>query len=270
MSDQPGAFIWYELMTSDPDAAKSFYDSVIGWDIEPCSSAAEAGLDYRMIRRSDGGFAGGMLALSAEMIAAGAKPGWFGYIHVPDVDATAAALVASGGKIYQSARDLEGVGRFAMVDDPWGAPFYLMNPTPPANAPDAQSDVFSVDQPQHVRWNELQSGDSAAAITLYCDLFGWNREGEMEMGPLGTYRFVACDGIGIGAICNTMPGNSDGPRWTHYIGVDDIDRAVAAVIAGGGQIIDGPQEIPGGEFSVDIRDPHGASAGLVGPRKAGG
>lgn len=270
MSDKRGAFIWYELVTTDPDGAKSFYDNVIGWDIEPCSSAIEAGLDYRMIRRSDGGFAGGMLALSAAMVAGGATPGWFGYIHAPDVDATAAALVASGGKIYEPARDVEGVGRFAMVADPWGASFYLMNPTPPADDPDAQSDAFSVDQPQHVRWNELQSADSAAAVALYGDLFGWVQEGEMEMGPLGTYRFIANDGIGIGAICNTMPGNSDGPRWMPYIGVDDIDRATAAVTAGGGEVIDGPQEIPGGEFSVDIRDPQGAVVGLVGPRKTGG
>lgn len=30
-----GAFIWYELMTPDPDTAKVFYDAVIGWDIAP-------------------------------------------------------------------------------------------------------------------------------------------------------------------------------------------------------------------------------------------
>lgn len=267
MSDKRGAFIWYELTTTNPDGAKSFYDSVIGWDIEPCSSAIEGGLDYRMIRRSDGGFAGGMLALSVEMVECGAKPGWFGYIHTPDVDATAAALVASGGKICDSVRTAEGVGRFAMVADPWGATFYLMDPTPPADDPDAESDAFSVDLSQHVRWNELQSADSVSAATLYGDLFGWVQEGEMEMGPLGTYRFIANDGIGIGAICNTMPGDTGEPRWTYYIGVDDIDRAVAAVVAGGGEVIDGPQEIPGGEFSVDIRDPQGGTVGLVGPRK---
>jgi predicted enzyme related to lactoylglutathione lyase len=55
--------------------------------------------------------------------------------------------------------------------------------------------------------------------------------------------------------------------WTYYIGVDDIDRAAAATTAGGGRILQGPMEIPGGEFSLNAIDPQGASFGLVGPRK---
>ena len=71
-----GAFIWYELMTPDPDAAKTFYDAVIGWDIAP-RDPGEGGMDYRMIRRSDGGMAGGVLALSREMLEGGARPAWY-------------------------------------------------------------------------------------------------------------------------------------------------------------------------------------------------
>ena len=56
--------------------------------------------------------------------------------------------------------------------------------------------------------------------------------------------------------------------WTYYIGVDDIDRAVAAVTAGGGTIHHGPVEIPGGEYSLSGTDPQGAAFGLVGPRKS--
>lgn len=266
MASGGGAFIWYELMTPNAAGAKTFYDSVVGWDIDAASSSPDNGMDYRMIKRSDGGFAGGLLAMPPEMVASGPKPGWFGYVHTTDVDGTAEALVAKGGAIHLPPNDLAGVGRIAMVADPWGAAFYLMNPTPPADQPDAQSDVFSVEQPQHVRWNELWSGDSAAAVALYGELFGWTTEGEMDMGPMGAYRFIAHDGIGIGAMCNTMPGG-DGPRWNVYIGVDDIDRAIAAVTAGGGTLLGDPQEIPGGEYSVHIRDPQGIGVGLVGPRK---
>ena len=59
-----------------------------------------------------------------------------------------------------------------------------------------------------------------------------------------------------------------GARWDLYIGVDDIDRAVAAVAAGGGELLGEIQEIPGGEFSVHARDPQGAHFGMVGPRKS--
>jgi predicted enzyme related to lactoylglutathione lyase len=55
--------------------------------------------------------------------------------------------------------------------------------------------------------------------------------------------------------------------WNFYIGVDDIDRAHAAVTANGGTIMAEPMQVPGGEFVVNGVDPQGAAFGLVGPRK---
>ena len=75
MSCNQSAFIWYELMTPDPDAAGQFYNAVVGWTFADKASAEQAGpMDYRMIVRSDGGFAGGVLKLGNEMIAGGARP----------------------------------------------------------------------------------------------------------------------------------------------------------------------------------------------------
>jgi uncharacterized protein YbaA (DUF1428 family) len=47
---EQGDFIWYELMTPDPDGAKAFYDAVVGWNIEAQSNFPNG---YRMIGRSD-------------------------------------------------------------------------------------------------------------------------------------------------------------------------------------------------------------------------
>ena len=58
-----GDFIWYELMTPDPEGSKAFYDAVVGWDIEPQPAGA---MDYRMVRRSDGGNAGGIMRITDE------------------------------------------------------------------------------------------------------------------------------------------------------------------------------------------------------------
>src|SRR3546814_3500325 len=84
----------------------------------------------------------------------------------------------------------------------------------------------------------------------------------MQMGDLGSYRFIQKDGVGIGAV---MPKMAEMPIscWSYYIGVDDIDRAVGAIEAGGGKVINGPMEIPGGEFALDGIDPEGAAFGLV-------
>ena len=260
-----GGFIWYELMTPDPIAAKAFYDPVVGWSISP--EAVAPGLEYRMIRRSDGGNAGGLLTLDAAMEANGARPCWLGYVAVGDVDATVARATAAGATVRMPAWDQPGVGRLAMIADPQGAPLYLMDPLPPEGDPDATSDAFSVDEPQHIRWNELSTSDPDAAIAFYTTLFGWEQQGEMDMGEMGKYRFIQHDGVGIGAVMPKMPQMAVS-MWSYYIGVGDIDRASRAITDGGGTILNGPMEIPGGEFALNALDPQQAAFGLVGPRKS--
>jgi uncharacterized protein len=257
-----GDFIWYELMTPDPEGSKAFYDAVVGWTI---GEAAPEFQGYRMIGRSDGKFAGGVLPLTAEMQQHGARPVWLGYIHVTDVDASVREIEQAGGKALMT-HDIPNVGRIAMVTDPQGAPFYVMKPIPPADNPDAKSDVFSTDQAQHVRWNELATSDPDAALDFYKRQFGWGQEGDMDMGEMGKYRFIQANGVTVGAIMRKPP-QMPVSLWTYYIGVDDIDRAVAAINDRGGRIFNGPMEIPGGEFALNGVDPQGASFGLVGPRK---
>lgn len=262
-SSAHGSHVWYELITPDPDGAKTFYDAVVGWDI---GERIPGDQDYRMIGRGDGGFAGGVLGLTEEMRQHGGRPVWLGYIGADDVDATVARIEAAGGKALMPAFDIPQ-GRIAMVADPQGAPFYVMKPIPPEGSPNHKSDVFSVDQPQHVRWNELSTTDPDAGIAFYGDHFGWTQEGEMDMGEMGKYRFIHHAGVAIGAVMPKMP-EMPVSLWTYYIGVDDIDRAASAVTSGGGSILNGPMEIPGGEFALNALDPQGASFGLVGPRQS--
>lgn len=264
MTKPAGSFIWYELMTPDPAASKAFYDAVIGWSID--SDPVAPGVDYRMIKRSVGGNAGGVLRLTDDMRSHGARPMWLGYLSSPDVDGAMTAIEASGGKALIPPWDAPGVGRLAMFADPQGVPMYLMNPLPPEGPADATSDVFSVDQPQHVRWNELTTTDQDGAIAFFGKHFGWSEEGAMPMGEMGDYKFVQHDGVAIGAVMIKPPQMSRS-AWTYYIGVADIDRAAQSVTDGGGQVLFGPMEIPGGEFSLSGVDPQGASFGLVGPRK---
>ena len=264
-SDDRGTFIWYELMTPDAGAAKAFYDAVVGWDIQQHGAASAGGAQYHMIGRSDGGFAGGVLEMAPDMIEHGGRPGWYGYVHVPDVDAAVKAIEAAGGSAWMAPQDMPGVGRFALVSDPQGAPLYVMTPTPPEHDPDAKSDVFSVDQAQHIRWNELWTSDAAAALALFGDQFGWRQEGSMDMGAMGTYRFLHSGDVRIGAVGDAQPGGDD-PRWIYYIGVDDIDGAAKEVANGGGKVVNGPHQIPGGEHTAICNDPHGVSFGIVGPR----
>lgn len=259
-----GSFVWYELMSPDPVAAGTFYGAVVGWQVAATPDPAAGDIDYRLISRRDGGHAGGVLALTDAMRQGGARPCWLAYLAVDDVDASLAAILADGGQALMPAMELP-VGRIALITDPQGAPLYLMKPVPPAGQADAQSTVFDNMRAAHVRWNELVTSDPIAAIAFYTRHFGWTQEGGLDMGELGRYHFVQHAGVGIGAV---MPRPPEMPvnAWQFYIGVDDIDRAVAAIGAHGGKVLHGPMEIPGGEFAVNALDPQGAAFGLVGPR----
>lgn len=260
-TDATGAFIWYELMTPDPEGSKTFYDAVVGWNI---SEGAAEYSGYRMIGRTDGGFAGGVLPLTAEMQQHGARPIWLGYLHVPLIDHAVAKIERLGGKALMPATDIPNVGRIAMVADPQGNAFYVMKPIPPQGDPSAQSDVFSLEAEQRVGWNELMTSDPAAARTFYGELFGWTSDEFMPMGENGKYRFLARQGTTFGAVCKEMgAGNS---KWRFYIRVPSISAAIEAVKAGGGQISVGPHEVPGGDHIIIGNDPQGAEFALVGKK----
>jgi len=264
MSNPVGSFIWYELMTSDADAAAKFYGSVIGWSIGAHSDSSPGGKDYRMIGRSDGGFEGGVLALTADMVSHGARPTWLGYLHVNDVDASVRAITADGGKLLMPAMDLP-VGKIAMVADPMGAAFYVMKPIPPANKPNARSDVFDPTATQRVNWNELASTDLARAKAFYAKHFGFEFKETMNMGVMGDYCFITHDGVPrIGAV---MEAPKDAPvhAWLFYFGVNSIAAVKEAIEAGGGKILNGPHEVPGGQWIIIATDPQGAAFGVVGP-----
>lgn len=260
MPNNHGDFIWYELLTSNPDAAGRFYESIIGWGVE---KSEQPGMDYRMLSMPGEPPVAGLMAIGDEMASNGARPAWLGYVGVDDVDTSAARIASAGGEIHMPPQDIPDVGRFAFVADPQGAMFYVMR-----GVSDETSLSFAYDRPRagHCAWNELSTTDPAGAMAFYTGQFGWAKDGEMEMGPLGTYEFLRTDQGMIGAIMPKMP-EQPVTAWTFYFRIPDIDVAAAAIGEGGGTIVQEPIEIPGGDFSLVALDPQGAAFGLVGARK---
>jgi predicted enzyme related to lactoylglutathione lyase len=260
-----GSFIWYELMTPDPDAAGKFYGSVLGWKITP-RTAPPGEKDYRMILRDDGGSAGGMLRLTADMMQHGARPTWLPYLHVADVDAAVRAIVADGGKVLMPRMDLP-VGKVAMVTDPMDTPFYVMTPIPPPDKPEAKSDVFDTKASQRVRWNELASTDLERAKAFYARHFNFRFNEVRSMGRMGDYCFIDHDGVRVGAIMQQRPDASPIPTWQFYFGVDSAAKAHCTIDAGGGKVMHGPDEVPGPMWIIVSADPAGAPFGIVSNRR---
>jgi predicted enzyme related to lactoylglutathione lyase len=254
-----GDFIWYELMTPDPEGAKAFYDAVVGWEIGPGVAEYHG---YRMIVRSDGSNAGGVLPITDEMRDRGARPAWLGYINVADVDEAVEATVAEGGKVLMPPMGIPNVGRTALITDPQGAAFYVMTPIPPPGKEDLASDVFSPAEIGRCAWNELSTTDPVAARRFYGEHFGWTSDDFMPMGEMGEYRFWKQNGVQIGAVCGLM-GQSQ-PKWRYYFRVPSIAKAKDAVEKGGGKVTNGPHEVPGGDYVIIGIDPQGAEFALVG------
>jgi predicted enzyme related to lactoylglutathione lyase len=251
-----GSLIWYELMTTDADAAKAFYEKIVGWRIDPMAGDHKG---YRVIAMPDGAV-GGLLPLTQDMRDHGARPTWLMYIGVDDVDATAAAIEAAGGKTYMAPADIPGIGRFAMLADPQGAPFYIMKPIPPADG--GESNSFSPTLLGRCTWNELRAADLDSALDFYTTTFGWTVTGSMPMGPMGDYKFLSHEGLPIGAAMGGASAEQP-PYWLNYFRVADIDVAIEAVKTGGGQVLEGPHDVPGGDRVIICRDPQGAGVGFV-------
>lgn len=259
-----GMPIWYELMTPDPDGVADFYRAVGGWDIPAQGNAMPNGSEYREIKRPDGGNLGGVLTLTDGMRQGGARPGWIPYFHVKGVEDAVARAEGMGATTHMPPTKMH-VGTLAMLADAQGAPFYLMDPIPPANDPNAKSDVWDREKPGHCRWNELATTDAPAAKDFYTSLLGWTSDRSMPMGERGDYLFLECEGNEIGAI-NPWIGENQPPMWLFYLGVDSIARALEAAKANGGSVINGPHEVPGGDHVFVATDPAGAMIAFVGPK----
>jgi predicted enzyme related to lactoylglutathione lyase len=247
-----GRFVWYELRVLDAALTRRFYADVVGWGL---GDAGPAEPDYTIFSAGSTMIAG-MMVLPEAAITAGASPGWIGYIAVDDVTVYAERVQAAGGKILRQPDDIPDVGRFAVVADPQGAPFVLFR------GKDGQSPPPFVPEPGYIGWRELMAADHEAAFEFYAGLFGWTKTDAIDMGPMGIYQIFAAGDETIGGMM-TKPPAEPKPTWRYYIQVDAIGAAMARVQAGGGSVINGPHQVPGGSWIVHALDPKGVFFALV-------
>jgi predicted enzyme related to lactoylglutathione lyase len=245
-----GQFVWYELLANDTAAAADFYPKVIGWTTESWKTPPGAP-PYTMWQNGAQAI-GGLMELPPPARSAGAPSHWLGYVAVPDTDAAWAQARKLGATALMEPFDIPEVGRSAVLKDPQGAVFSLYTPkmTPGSNMP-APRGVGNVS------WHELATDDWQKAWTFYEAMFGWKKGDAMDMGPMGTYQIFTIDGTPMGALFNRPP-QIPVSNWLYYFQVGDLDQAVQRVKQGGGQILNGPMDVPGGRIA-QCMDPQGAA-----------
>jgi len=256
-----GRFVWYECMVADVEAAKEFYLAVTGWSTDVWEGGEEP---YTMWMNGEKAI-GGLMKLPEDAAAAGVPPHWMGYVATPDVEATVEKARGLGAQVLVEVMDIPEVGRFAVLQDPQGAVFSAYTPSndpPGQDAPPGELDIS---------WHELTTADMDAGFKFYEALFGWERKDSMDMGEAGLYQMYGRPGepLPLGGMYNKPPDMPAPPNWLYYIMVPDIDAAVETVKAKGGQVLNGPMEVPGGDRVAQCMDPQGAAFALHTLKKEG-
>jgi uncharacterized protein len=113
-------------------------------------------------------------------------------------------------------------------------------------------------------WYELTTIDADAAKTFYADVVGWDlRDASMPGAAytLFTAGEVPVAGLtGLSAEARKMGAQ---PRWTGYVGVDDVDAATDRLRHLGGAVYVPPTDVPDvSRFSI-VADPQAATLALV-------
>ena len=244
-----GQFVWYELLTPDTDAAKTFYSSVAGWGTQPFDK------DYTMWTTAGAPFAG-LYRLGPEMRQQGVPPNWMAYVESSNVDETVRLATSLGAAVTVPASDIPNVGRFAVLRDPQGATFGVYKASGPSRSWDGTPVLgrFS--------WHELMTTDYRKAFEFYQKLFGWEKTGEMDMGGGNAYLMYG-KRRPFGGIFNrhgdmmSMP-----PFWMVYIYVKDVRKAVEIATKNGASVHRPPMEVAGGGTIAILADPQGAAFAL--------
>lgn len=239
MADQSvrGRFVWHELVTPDANAAHAFYGKAIGWKPQPWEEDAS----YVMFAAQRG-------PIGATVAGNGSAPHWLPYIGTGDIDATIELAKQKGGSVVKDVDTLSTGSRYAVLQDPYGAKFGVY---------ESAGDYGKITPPQpgEHSWHELISTDQDGAFEFYSALFGWENLVEHDMGPMGKYLIYGLGDVPFGGMM-TMSGPS--PAWLSYVHVKDVNQTARKVKSAGGKVINGPMEVPGGDWILQAVDPQGA------------
>ena len=250
-----GQIVWHELVVADVAAALSFYPPVTGWSVDTKNIG---GVALEIFDAQSNSLAA-VVDQSQRPGLPRSASGWVSYALTKDVDKTLEKAVALGARMILGPATTEDVGRFAVVEDPLGAPIGLFSPS---NV-EGNSNSQSKETIGQFGWHELYTTDVDAAFNFYSELFGWKREQAFEMGTAGTYQTVSVGGRPIGGMMRrpeTVPQN----LWSPFIQLADIENAEASVRGQHGSIVDGLRPTPGGNWTVKCTDNQGAMFALSG------
>ena len=245
----PGTVCWVDLMSTDADQARRFYQQLFGWSFEV--GGPETG-HYAIAKKG-----GSMTAGVGGMPPGGTMPSaWTVYFASDNLDATLAKVSTEGGKAMMGPMDIMEEGRMAVCADPTGAAFGIWQPK-------RHTGAQLVDEAGAMTWFEVATRDAPKARDFYCRVFGLEPkklEGAGEMEYYTLHKGPKTVG-GVMQMTKDWPQTIP-PYWATYFAVSDTDAACKQITQLGGSIMQPAFETPYGRMAV-VKDPTGAVFSII-------
>ncbi|HXD27144.1 MAG TPA: VOC family protein [Arthrobacter sp.] len=251
-----GSPCWIDLMTSNPERARSFYATLFGWTYEVGDQETYGGY---VLASKDGHPVAGIMQNDGE---AGTPDGWSTYLRVEDVDATVAAATTRGGKVIMPPLDVPGQGRMAMLLDPAGAVVGTWK--------FGGHTGFGIHgEAGAPAWHELHARHYPETVAFYREVFDWEAA---TMSDTEEFRY-STDWSGRAASAGIMDATAFlhagyPAAWQVYFQVEDTETAITQALGLGASVVDAPRDSPFGRVA-SLSDPTGASFKIIEPPARG-
>lgn len=232
----PGKVVWHDLLTSDVEAAKSFYGTLFDWSFEQ-------GDQYVQIKRGTQPIGG--IALVKNKSDEKHVARWIASLSVADVDKAAKFVLQSGGKIHEGPDELDNRGRVAFISDPHGAQITLVR----LNAGDPADQGIDVGV---WMWDELWTDEPSKSIEFYVDLADYTSVDELD-----DYWLLKKDEKWRAGVRALFDRELE-PRWVPVIRVSSAAETSELAVSLGGKLIIATDTSTDTEHVALLADPSGA------------
>lgn len=236
---RPGTVVWMDLLTPDVRRAARFYSAVLGWKFE---FSPEGDYAYGTL---NGEPVASIVELRDDLEKA--KGLWLPSIAVRDLKAAMNAVYSDGGSVLQGPEELPGRGRYALVEDPFGAVFMVLRAV---TGDPRRSEVDG-----RWVWNELWTNDVDAAAGFYQSVFDY-RLVSVTDGAGGVYRVMGRERTPLAGVVK-LPLPKVEPTWLGYLQVEDVDATARQVLKAGGAVLVPPRRGGLNEDIAIVADPTG-------------
>jgi predicted enzyme related to lactoylglutathione lyase len=244
----PGKFVWADLVTDDVAGAREFYGHLFGWTFRDAGSYVIAANDERALC--------GMFQQRRPAGRPDARPRWFGYISVDNIEKALRAVTKAGGSVIAAPRNLPKRGEQAIFADPEGALFGVLK-----SSSGDPHDFLA--EPGDWIWIQLLSRNAKKAAPFYRSVGGYDVVENTSSNRLSDYVLTS-EGYARATV-RTIPRHRGDvqPNWLPFVRVKSVNESVALAKQLGGKVALEPKpELFGGRVAV-ITDPAGAAIGLL-------